>query len=66
LKEEKEAEEAKKTLSAAGNDDTKEVKKGKKSVRPLSEKNKVKAEQKVADSESTTPKKTVKKPKSKK
>ena len=66
LKEEKEAEEAKKTLSAAGNDDTKEVKKGKKSVRPLSEKNKVKAEQKVADSESTTPKKTVKKLKSKK
>ena len=66
LKEEKEAEEAKKTLSAAGNDDTKEVKKGKKSVRPLSEKNKVKAKQKVADSESTTPKKTVKKPKSKK
>jgi cell division protease FtsH len=66
LKEEKEAEEAKKTLSAAGNDDTKEVKKGKKSVRPLSEKNKVKAKQKVADSESTTPKKTVKKLKSKK
>jgi cell division protease FtsH len=66
LKEEKEAEKAKKTLSATGNADTKEVKKSKKSVRSLSENNKLKPEQIVNDSESTAAKKTVKKPKSKK
>ncbi|HEX7493839.1 MAG TPA: ATP-dependent zinc metalloprotease FtsH [Bacteroidales bacterium] len=66
LKEEKEAEEAKKTLSAPGNSDTKEVKKSKKSIRSLSEKNKIKPEQIVNDSEGTSPKKTIKKPKSKK
>jgi cell division protease FtsH len=66
LKEEKEAEEAKKILSETGTGDTKEIKKGKKSIKPSSEKNKVKSELKPADPESTTPKKTVKKPKSKK
>ncbi len=66
LKEEKEAEEAKKTLLASGNTDTKEIKKSKKSVKSLSEKIKVKPKQKVDDPESTSPKKTEKKPKSKK
>jgi ATP-dependent metalloprotease FtsH len=66
LKEEKEAKEAKKTLSATGNADPKEVKKSKKSVKSLSDKVKINPDQKVDDSESTSPKKTVKKPKSKK
>jgi AFG3 family protein len=66
LKEEKEAEEARKILSETGTGDTKEIKKGKKSIKPSSEKKSVKSELKAADTGSTTPKKTVKKPKSKK